>query len=347
MKENILQQNLKNMKSALRFEETDTVPFTINVNGPYFASFYGIHAKDYYHSPELMLKAQLAMRERFWGTTPIIPDLSIAPEPSALGAEIQWSADGTPWVIPFITSEEDVERIEIPDVENAGYLTNALNSYRYMYKEVGDRIPVTLGVTHSPWGVAALMRGVSDFMADIIMNPSLVKKLLRKTTDLGLMWLKTMEKMAPLGTFRRILIWDDLSSFVQLKHFRQWILPIYEELYGAFPHCERWYHNDADATKILEGIAEAGIQCFHMGDCVDIAVAKEKIGKKVCLMGNVAPLKVLRNGTKSDVFSAVKEIINKAGKGGGLIIAPGGYVDEGTPPENIDAMVEATFKHRE
>jgi MtaA/CmuA family methyltransferase len=337
----IATNNWKRIEKALRFEEPDQVPFFINVNGPYFASFEGVELVKYYHDPETMLKAQLAVRERFWSMTPVIPDLSIATEPSALGASIKWSADGTPWVVPFIKTEEDVEKLEIPDPENAGYMTKALETYRFLYQHVAPEIPVNFGTTHSPWGVAALMRGTSEFMADVIMNPDLVRKLLRKTTDLALMWLRTMEKEVPEGTFKRILIWDDLASFVSLNHFREFILPIYRTIYESFPQCQRWYHNDANATGILEGLAEAGVECFHLGDEVDMSFAKEKVGKKICLMGNVPPLKVLRNGTPEDVKDAVIHIFQQAGKGGGLIIAPGGYMDEGTPVENIQAMVDA------
>ncbi len=345
MREGFAQKNFERVAVAVSYQEPDQLPVFLNVNGPYIASYYNVSPYDYYHSPELMLKAQLAVRERFWGLTGVFPDMSIAPEPSAMGAEITWTKDGTPWVIPCIHSMEDVERLEIPDVANAGYMTKSLETYHYMYQQVGGDIPVSFGTTHSPWGVAALMRGTSDFMADVIMDPELVRALLRKTTDLGLMWLRNMEKSVPAGTFKRILIWDDLSSFVSLDHFREFILPVYEELYGAFPECERWYHNDANATNILEGLAEAGVKCFHLGDEVDMAFAKEKLRGRVALMGNVPPLKVLRNGTRQDVEASVKDIIKKAAKGGGLIIAPGGYMDEGTPDQNIEAMIEATARY--
>ncbi len=345
MKEGFAAQNFARVATAIAHQEPDQVPVFLNVNGPYIASYYGIDPYDYYHSPELMLKAQLALRERFWGLTGVFPDMSIAPEPSALGAEITWTKDGTPWVIPCIETIEDVEKLEIPDVEQAGYLTRSLNTYRYMHEQVGNQIPVGFGTTHSPWGVAALMRGTSEWMADVIMNPELVRALLRKTTDLGLKWLRTMEQSVPAGTFKRILIWDDLSSFVSLDHFRQFILPVYEEIYSAFPGCERWYHNDADATNILEGLAEAKVQCFHLGDEVDMAYAKEKLKDRVALMGNVPPLNVLRNGTPDQVTDSVKGIIADAATGGGLIIAPGGYMDEGTPEANIEAMIAATERY--
>ena len=78
---------------------------------------------------------------------------------------------------------------------------------------------------------------------------------------------------------------------------------------------------------------------------MDIGEAKRRIGDRVTLMGNIAPLTVLRNGTPKDVTEACRAIIEKAAPGGGFILAAGGYIDEGTPTENIDAMIKAAEKY--
>jgi 5-methyltetrahydrofolate--homocysteine methyltransferase len=326
MKEPLGKENWERIQTAMAFEEPAPI-------------------MDYYNSVEKMLEVQLATNKRFYGLTAIAPDLSMAIETSAMGAEIIWTSDGNSWVQPFINTEEDVERLKLPDLDDAAYMTRAFKYYRYLHEKVGEEIPVAFNSTHSPWGVAALIRGTSQFFTDVVENPELVKKLTRKTLDLSLTYLKAMQKAVGPENFKRLLLWDDLASFVSLKQFREFILPLYEEIFGTFPQCERWYHNDADATYILEGLADAGIQVFHYGYEVDPAYAKEKIGDRVCLMGNVPPLGVLRNGTTEDVEAAIKDIIARSGKGGGLIIAAGGYLDEGTPAENVDAMIRACEKY--
>jgi len=345
MEENIGPKNWERIMAAKAFEEPDQVPFFIHSSGPFHTSLNQVPVMDYYNSVEKMLEVQLATSKRFYGLTAIAPDLSMAIETSAMGAEITWTSDGNSWVQPFVKTEEDVEKLEVPDLNDAAYMTKALEYYRYMKETVGDKIPIAFNSTHSPWGVAALIRGTSDFFADVVENPGLIKKLTRKTLDLSLTYLRAMQEAVGPENFTRILLWDDLASFVSLKQFREFVLPLYEEIFAAFPQCERWYHNDADATYILEGIADAGIQVFHYGYEVDPAYAKEKIGDRVCLVGNVPPLGVLRNGTPADVEQSVREIIGKSGKGGGLIIAAGGYLDEGTPAENIDAMIRACEKY--
>lgn len=345
MKEPLGKENWERIQTAMAFEEPDQVPFFLHSSGPFHASLNNAPIMDYYNSVEKMLEVQLATNKRFYGLTAIAPDLSMAIETSAMGAEITWTSDGNSWVQPFINTEEDVEKLELPDLDDAAYMTRAFKYYRYLHEKVGGEIPVAFNSTHSPWGVAALIRGTSQFFTDVVENPELVKKLTRKTLDLSLTYLKAMQQAVGPENFKRILLWDDLASFVSLEQFREFVLPLYEEIFGTFPQCERWYHNDADATYILEGLADAGIQVFHYGYEVDPAYAKEKIGDRVCLMGNVPPLGVLRNGTPKDVEAAVKDIIARSGKGGGLIMAAGGYLDEGTPAENVDAMIRACEKY--
>ena len=345
MEDNIGPKNWNRIQAAMAFEEPDQVPFFLHSSGPFHTSLNQVPVMDYYNSVEKMLEVQQATNTRFNGLTAIAPDLSMAIETSAMGAEITWTSDGNSWVQPFVKTEEDIEKLEVPDLDDAAYMTKVFEYYRYMKEKVGKVTPVAFNSTHSPWGVAALIRGTSEFFTDVVENPGFVKKLTRKTLDLSLTYLRAMQEAVGPENFTRILLWDDLASFVSLEQFREFVLPLYEEIFGAFPQCERWYHNDADATYILEGIADAGIQVFHYGYEVDPAFAKEKIGDRVCLVGNVPPLAVLRNGTPADVENSVREIIGKSGKGGGLIIAAGGYLDEGTPAENIDAMIRACEKY--
>ena len=337
--------NLECIQQAIALEVPDQVPVFLHSTGPFIAGHTDVALYDYFHSPDLMFRAQNYMYQRFSGMIPYMPDLGSAPEAAGIGAPIKFTDDGVPWVEECVETEADLEELTLPDVENAGYMTHMLQNYRYMRNRVDFDIPVYFYSVMSPWAIAALLRGVSNLMTDIISNPAFVHKLVRKCTELEIMWLKTMQSEVPPKYFDRILLNDDIASFVGLEQFREFILPAYQEVYGAFPNCQRWYHNDGNSTAILEGIAEAGIQCFHFGYQVDPVHIKKTIGDRVCLMGSIPPLQVLREGTPRDVEEAVKSIINLIGTDGGLIVAAGGYISEGTPLTNIDAMIRACEKY--
>lgn len=339
------QANLARIRSAIAMDQPDQVPVFLHTTGPFMAKHADIDLYDYFHSPALMFRAQNYMHQRFSGLSQYMPDLGSAPEAAGIGAPITFTDDGVPWVGEFVETEADLEKLSLPDVENAGYMTRMLSNYRYMRNRVDYDIPVNFYSVMSPWAVAALIRGVSNLMTDIISNPTFVHKLVQKCTQLEIMWLEVMQREVPPKYFDRILLNDDIASFVSLEQFREFILPAYQEVYAAFPKCQRWYHNDGNATAILEGIAEAGVQCFHFGYQVDPVYIKKTIGDRVCLMGSIPPLQVLREGTPDDVDAAVKTIIQLIGRDGGLIVAAGGYLSEGTPLANLEAMIRACEKY--
>jgi uroporphyrinogen decarboxylase len=47
------------------------------------------------------------------------------------------------------------------------------------------------------------------------------------------------------------------------------------------------------------------------------------------------------NGTPEDVEAECREMIRKAAPGGGFILSASGCLSEGTPFENIEAMVQS------
>jgi uroporphyrinogen-III decarboxylase len=75
----------------------------------------------------------------------------------------------------------------------------------------------------------------------------------------------------------------------------------------------------------------------------DIFRAKEIIGDRVCLIGNV-PLALLQIGSPQDVEEYCKKLIKVCGKGGGFILANGGGIYN-AKPENMKAMIDSSEKY--
>jgi uroporphyrinogen-III decarboxylase len=88
-------------------------------------------------------------------------------------------------------------------------------------------------------------------------------------------------------------------------------------------------------------LIEANFDVFNFSHETDIGAAKARMGHRVALMGNVPPLDVGMHGTPADVARWARECLDKGAPGGGMILSFGGGVSPGTPPENIDALLEA------
>jgi hypothetical protein len=78
-------------------------------------------------------------------------------------------------------------------------------------------------------------------------------------------------------------------------------------------------------------------------DHSDMAKAKDIVGDRLCLMGNV-PSSMLNLGTPQEVKDYCKMLIDTAGKGGGFILSNGAFFDE-AKPENVHAMIDFTKEY--
>jgi uroporphyrinogen-III decarboxylase len=78
-------------------------------------------------------------------------------------------------------------------------------------------------------------------------------------------------------------------------------------------------------------------------DQIDMARAKEVLGKTACISGNM-PVSALQVGTVDDVKKICKQLIDVAGKDGGYIMGPASALDE-VRPENLKTMIDFTKEY--
>lgn len=101
---------------------------------------------------------------------------------------------------------------------------------------------------------------------------------------------------------------------------------------------------EADHTSRLEVMRDvpAGKVIYHMEN-TDMFKAKEILGDRVCLRGNV-PISMLCLGTPDDVKAYCKKLIDVVGKNGGLIMDSSVGIED-AKVENIKAMIDFTKEY--
>jgi uroporphyrinogen-III decarboxylase len=112
------------------------------------------------------------------------------------------------------------------------------------------------------------------------------------------------------------------------------IIALVEE--GLVPclFAEGGYNSRLEALKELP----KGKTVWHF-DQTDIVRAKEELGDRICIMGNV-PSSLLVSVSREVVLNHCKELIQVVGKDGGFILSTGAVVDS-VIPENLKALIEA------
>ncbi len=106
-------------------------------------------------------------------------------------------------------------------------------------------------------------------------------------------------------------------------------------------------HSCGNVYALLNWFADCGFDGVHALEPtagVELAKAKEMVGDRLCLCGNVDITHILVKAEKEEVFEHVRNSIKAAGQGGGYIVAPTNS-HEDMDVQRIRWMVDAVKKY--
>lgn len=138
-----------------------------------------------------------------------------------------------------------------------------------------------------------------------------------------------------------------LDGFMSLDQFKIFYWPdlrkmIHELIEHDLVPVIKW---EGDCTSRLEIIGDIPIgKAVYWFELTDLVTAKEVLGDTVCLRGNV-PASILNTGTEDDVDAYCKNIIEKVGRSGGLILDGAIGVPDEAKIENVVAMAQSVKKY--
>ncbi|MEA2711532.1 MAG: hypothetical protein QOF78_4133 [Phycisphaerales bacterium] len=342
----MLPQQWETYKQAARLEKLDKIPMALIIDSPWIPGYLGIQHLDYFLDPELWFESNLKIMREF-------PDIIFVPswwmeygmaaEPSILGAKIKFWQDNTPSEYHRLDRLEDIDNLPEYEVEADGFAALTLHRYKMHKQRILDAGYVFPFVTaRGPLCTAGFVRSTTHFMIDLVESPEGAHKLIDLCTRVVIDWLKAQHKV--LGdSVEGIFVLDDIVGFINEEHYMEFAHPYLKRICDAFP--KDWvklYHNDAEVDACLDHLPDAGFNVLNWGKQKHISEVKERVGDRMCLMGNVNPLEVGVRGTPEEVKEATHDALEHgAADGKGMILSVGGGTSPGMPRENIVAMLEA------
>lgn len=171
------------------------------------------------------------------------------------------------------------------------------------------------------------MMGFERFAVAVRRERQFVDRLVKFLEDYICM---TVEVMADAG-MPGFLYSDDLAyksgPMVNPKLLRE----LFEDSYRRFVETahalgmKTMIHSCGNISELLPWIADCGfdgVNPLEPTAGVNLAAAKQSVGDRICLMGNIDVTHILVDADKDEVFEEVRQAIADAGKGGGYILAP-------------------------
>ena len=335
-------------KQAARLEEPDQVPVALIVDSPWLPGYTGINTLDYFLFPDKWLQINLDLLTRFpeavW-----IPgfwvEYGMATLPSAFGVRIHFHPNYPPSIEPVMTDITHWAEAPLPNVQEDGFMPLVLRLYEHMEARLqAEGMGLKMVAARGPLVNAGWIMGVSDLMMGIMAHPKETHRVLDKITTTIIRWLHA--QLGKVTNPEGIMLLDDVVGMISPTHYEEFAAPYLRRIFDEFEGLIRIYHNDTPCPHLYSQLAEANFDVFNFSHTADIAETKAKMGHRVALMGNVAPLDLGARGTPEEVEQAALACLDKAAPGGGMILSFGGGVSPDTPAENIDALLRAARNWR-
>jgi len=195
--------------------------------------------------------------------------------------------------------------------------------------------------------IFSMARGLLEFSRDIRKYPREIKEAADALTDSFVLYFR----MVCLATgIKRIMLALHRSSndFISPRVFRELSLPAVKDIAErlAAEGIDTVLHCDGNWDLNLEMLRELppGRVIMQCDGATDIFKAKEVIGDRICLMGDV-PANLLTLGSPSEVDEYCHRLIEEVGRGGGFILSSGCEVPPNARPENVRAMLASVVKY--
>jgi uroporphyrinogen decarboxylase len=322
---------------------------------PLFPFVYGFCARNVgypvgstYSDPEKSFWAQVWTQEQYgYDGYPVYAYASFGAW--EFGGEIEFPKgeyEQAPKIVRFpVNSEEDVSKLEVPDVKTAGAIP-LMMEFSKLQERFGLPVTVQCG---SPLCRASNICGVDRICRWMIKKPELVHRLVRLAADFMVdvvqYWVDTF---GPERIVARDGTHIEANSILSLKQIEEFAFPYLKEVHEKVLAMGVKYfftHFCGDHNLNLPYWAQIPMGNPGLASIspeVDLTTAIRHFGDTCVIAGNVEP-QVIQNGTPQQVYELCKEAILKAKHAAprGYMLMAGCEVPVMAPPYNFYMMKKA------
>jgi len=266
-----------------------------------------------------------------------------AREAADCGADVRFFDDQPPAIdetAPLLADKRTLARLDIPDPLAGDRMTDRVNAAALFKEKIGGEKLIE-GWIEGPCAEAADLRGINTLMVDFFDDPAFVFDLFDFVVEMELRFAK-----AQVDAGVEIMgIGDAAASLVGPAVYEEFIWPLEKELVDSLHEMgiPVRLHICGNTTSILDGLGRLGCEIVDLDYMVPMSKARKKTGGDQVLLGNIDPVRVLRDGEPGSIMDAIAECHRQAGSR--YIVGAGCEVPRGTPDENLHSLTEYARSH--
>lgn len=246
-----------------------------------------------------------------------------------------------PIIDPPIRSQEQIDNLHAfnPD-DSLPFIKTILQTLR---QEVGNKSTV-LGFVGAPWTLAAYgvegksSKNYAHIKGMAFSNPSVLHQLLSKLADMVAVYVRYQIDCGA----QVVQMFDSWAGELSPQDYETFALPYQQQVVRQVKQT----HPDtplilyiSGSSGVLERMARSGVDIISVDWTVDMAEARQRLGKEMKVQGNIDPGVLF--GSKEIIRDRIFDTIRKAGNQGHILNLGHGVL-VGTPEENVEFFFQTS-----
>ncbi len=266
--------------------------------------------------------------------------------PDAMGLGLYFAEGEGPKFERPLRDEAAIKALRVPDIgSELKYVTDAVAQIR---KALDGRVPL-IGFSGSPWTLSCYMveGGGSDDYAKVktlmYTEPKLMHHILEVTAQSVIAYLNAQIEAGA----QSVMIFDSWGGALSHAAYHEFSLPYMQRIVDGLI-------KEKDGVRIpnvvftkggglwIDSIAGIGCDAVGLDWTMDIGVARQKVGDKVALQGNLDP--TILFATPEVIHAETEKVLASYGYGSGHVFNLGHGISQFTNPDNAAALVQAVHE---
>jgi|Deesub1362A_J573_1020465.scaffolds.fasta_scaffold00050_24 [methyl-Co(III) methanol-specific corrinoid protein]:coenzyme M methyltransferase len=326
---------IERFEQAIELKEVDRVPLVspLQTGIVDLMEMTGSYWPDAHKDPNKMANLSIAAY-KIGGLESVRVPYENCVEVEALGCVLgNWKVDEQPRVEKHvISSSTEMDKLRMPDPKKDGRMPVVIEAVRILKEKVGHEVPVFAAIS-SPFEMLARLMDYTQLLREVFSGAEDLHSLLEFATEVETLYAQHLIDAGATG----ITLVNGSSSNLGPKFYNEYSLK-YEKQLIASLDAYTCIHICGDTTLILDLMAQSGTDGISIDSHVPISKAKEIVGTRAAIIGNVSTTNLWKNNPE--------EIINEAKsciEDGVDILAPACGFPPRTPLENMQAMKDAVL----